>query len=385
MNSEEPAGSLLLEPVSPIDLPIATRSRPGLIIRVHELFQEGRLFQRVATKLVKDLHASQALVSLGDRLLALAEQGCAFRRLDFVKRICLALLCLPLDANYHSGALYYYALCEKRQGDLDTAHAIFERLADEATYRFRAKAFSSLAALAMGKGDYQTSLGHYCEYARIITLDKRSTLADVVEGHRALAVMKSLDGDHRGSLNYLEKVLPLAQAVRPVRPHTYYDFLNSLAVELSETGRIEEARNASAVTLNTVFASAYPEWYETCAEIEEKAARKSRSAKSRASKPVNILPFPALAPGQTPTHRPEENRGRILSFLHRKRAASKGRVNRPGGRLTRPEIENMSLAEKQARLMRLIFQEGVSEKTLTLLLTIIEGIDEEEETTDEHR
>jgi tetratricopeptide (TPR) repeat protein len=384
MNSEEPAGSLILEPVSPIDLPIAARSSSGLIIRVHEELHESRPFRRIATKLVRDLHANQTLVSLGDRLLALAEQSCAFRRLDIVKRICLALLCLPLDANYHSGALYYYALCEKRQGDLDTAHALFERLTEEATYRFRAKAFSSLAAIAMGEGDYQTSLGHYSEYSRIITLDKRSTLADVVEGHRALAVMKSLDGDHRGSLIYLEKVLPLAQAVRPVRPHTYYDFLNSLAVELSETGRIEEAQNASAVTLKTVFASAYPEWHETCAEIDEKAARKTRSAKSGASKPVNILPFPALALGETPhpTLRPGENRGRILSFLHRKRAASKNAVNRPGGRLTQLEIETMSLAEKQARLMRLIFQEGVSEKTLTLLLTIIEGINEEEETTD---
>jgi hypothetical protein len=384
---EEPAGSLRLNPANPVSLLVAARSGRGLIIRVREELIESRLNREIASKLVRGLHTNQALAGLGDRLLAIAEHGCTLRNLDFVKRVCLLLLNLPLEVNYHSGALYYYALCEKRQGELARAQSLFERLTEEATLRFRAKAFSSLAAMALDKGDYHTSLGHYCEYSRIITLDERSTLADVVQGHKALAVMKSLDGDHRGSLSYLEKVLPLAQAVRRAHPHTYYDFLNSLAVELSETGRIEEAQNASTVTVGTVFAAAYHEWRETHADIQEKAGRKSPSARSGTTSPVNIVRFPAPASGPTSlsTRQPGENRGRILSFLQWKKTASKKGVNRAEGRLTQREIKTLSLAEKQARLMRLIFQEGVSEKTLTRLLTIIEEIDEGDETTDEHR
>lgn len=313
MKKEAPGHSIIIQPATSIDLLIAGRSGRGLVSGVRDEVFERCLLRSVTSKLVRSLRAGHALKETGDRLLALAEHNFTLRRIEEVERLCLTLLSLPLEIDHHSGALYYYSLCKKRQGNPAAAKPIFERLAEEATLRFRAKAISSLAALAIDRGDYHFSLELYCEYTRITIRDQKSTLADVVQAHRSLAVMKSIDGDHRGSLSYLEKLLPLAGAVRRAHPHTYYDYLNSLAVELSEAGRIEEAQNASSIAVSSVFAPAYHEWRETGEEIAAKAARKSRSfasVGSGTSKPASI----ALFPPPDAARQPAKKKGRKLTF-----------------------------------------------------------------------
>ena len=59
--------------------------------------------------------------------------------------------------------------------------------------------------------------------------------------------------------------------------HVYYDYLDNLAVELCEVGRLEEARNISQIVLASPFAPAYPEWSETSDEIAGRGRRASRS------------------------------------------------------------------------------------------------------------
>jgi tetratricopeptide (TPR) repeat protein len=383
MKIREPAGSITIRLATPSHLLIHPRPDHGLITRMREEANKGLYREIIASNLVRELRTDLALKALGDRLLAMAEHSFTLRKLDAVERICLYMLSLPLEANHHSGAIYFYALCGKRRGKTAAAKAIFERLTEEATLRFRAKSFSSLAAIAMDEGDYNSSLELYIECARLTFRSPESTLGEVVQAHRALAVMKSRDGDHRGSLSYLEKVLPLAQAARSAHPHAYYDLLNSLAVELSEAGRMEEAQNASAVVVASVFAPAYPEFQETQEEIAEKSRRKSRSrapaAVAMPSTPVNIVRLPA--PDQSSiinvADQQKANRGRILSFQQWKKSLRKRAAEYSVGRLTQRHIENMSLPEKQVALMKLIFQEDVSEKTLTRLLTLMGELESE--------
>ena len=90
-------------------------------------------------------------------------------------------------------------------------------------------------------------------------------------------VVKALEGDHRGALGDLEKMLPLVRIASASQPYAYYDYLNSLAVELGEVGRLEEAKNVSRIVLASPFAPAYPEWRETHEEIEIRGWRASRS------------------------------------------------------------------------------------------------------------
>jgi len=92
-----------------------------------------------------------------------------------------------------------------------------------------------------------------------------------------VAVISSEDGNHRGALAILENLFSLAHAMRLAQPHVYYDYMNSLAVELGEVGRLEEARNVSGIVLASPYASAYPEWRDTREEIELRGLRASRS------------------------------------------------------------------------------------------------------------
>jgi hypothetical protein len=90
-------------------------------------------------------------------------------------------------------------------------------------------------------------------------------------------VVKALDGDHRGALADLENMLPLVRVASSSQPYAYYDYLNSLAVELCEVGRLEEAENVSRIVLASPYAGAYPEWRDTRDEIQLKGRRASRS------------------------------------------------------------------------------------------------------------
>jgi hypothetical protein len=91
-----------------------------------------------------------------------------------------------------------------------------------------------------------------------------------VESQWMVAVIRSIHGDHRQSLSDLEKIFPLALKIGKYYPARYYDFLNSLAVEFGEAGRIVEAQSAINIALASPFASAHPQWSETREEIEQK-------------------------------------------------------------------------------------------------------------------
>ena len=90
---------------------------------------------------------------------------------------------------------------------------------------------------------------------------------------RHLAVIRSIHGDHRGALSDLKRLLTIMQWVGAIYPSEYCEHLNSLAVELGETGNVEEAHRAVDLALSSQFASAYPHWKETKLELASKPER----------------------------------------------------------------------------------------------------------------
>ena len=90
---------------------------------------------------------------------------------------------------------------------------------------------------------------------------------------RHLAVIRSIHGDHRGALSDLKRLLPIMHWVGAIYPSEYCEHLNSLAVELGETGNVEEAHRAVDFALSSQFASAYPHWKETKLELASKPER----------------------------------------------------------------------------------------------------------------
>jgi hypothetical protein len=88
-----------------------------------------------------------------------------------------------------------------------------------------------------------------------------------------LAIVRSVDGDHRGALHDLEGLHPLIRSLSSQYPTQYYDFLNSLAVELSAVGRNQEAIRIIDKLLASPEAARHPTWRETAEEIAVNDAR----------------------------------------------------------------------------------------------------------------
>ncbi|HSF24288.1 MAG TPA: hypothetical protein VLE20_08690 [Blastocatellia bacterium] len=120
-------------------------------------------------------------------------------------------------------------------------------------------------------------MSFYAEAMRIVIRNRIFDPVSFCVARRMTAVIRSMEGDHQGALSDLEQMLPLARVVRSVQPYAYYDYLNTLAVEMCAVGRLEEAKNVSEIALASPFAPAYPEWRETHQEIELTGLGASRS------------------------------------------------------------------------------------------------------------
>lgn len=87
-----------------------------------------------------------------------------------------------------------------------------------------------------------------------------------MEAIRGMALLNSIEGSHARAVKDIESILPI---IKHAPAHTYFDVLNSYAVEVGEVGRKEEARNVSRIVLASPFAPAYPEWKETARDLKE--------------------------------------------------------------------------------------------------------------------
>lgn len=152
---------------------------------------------------------------------------------------------------------YYLGWCAYRKGE--DARAIFEQTISKST-TYKIKGLIALAAAEARNGDSDSELECYTEAAKYA--DCHTTL---VTSLRAIAVIKAREGCHRQALKDLENITPL---VYRASPKAYFDYLNSLAVELGEAGRKDEARNVIGHVLASPYAYAYPEWRETADELK---------------------------------------------------------------------------------------------------------------------
>ena len=235
--------------------------------------RQAEFYQQIIKTIIKGTCKKQSLVELGNWLVAVADRAYALRQMDVVEQSSQLLLNLPLSGDYRSMARYYQAYCIKRSGQFDKARVLFERAAEEVPPAYKARAIVALGSVAFDSGDYQSALSLYLEAGRAATCSRRlDPLATFFIGH-VLSVMKSINGNHRGAVADLEIMFPLVRAIGSSYPPMSYNYLNSLAVEMIEVGRLEEARNLSRIVLATPYANAYPEWRETGADLAVRGYR----------------------------------------------------------------------------------------------------------------
>jgi tetratricopeptide (TPR) repeat protein len=244
------------------------------------------------SSLAHSASTTEGFQRLGHQLAAVARRAWAAKDLETVEQASQRMLSLPIADQLESVAQYYQALCSWRRGDTENARQSLERVVDGAPPAYRARALQIIGLTYHNSGEIDAALPFYIMAGSDAA---KVDLATLVESQRMTAVIRSIHGDHKQALADLESLFSPIRAISRYFPVLYYELLNSLAVELSEVGRLAEAEAALSIALASSFASAYPEWTETRDEILAKrtSATPSVVAIDRTLKGAE-LPQPAL-------------------------------------------------------------------------------------------
>jgi hypothetical protein len=216
--------------------------------------------------------SEQRLTRIGWRLAALARQARLDRRMDVLKDVSATILELPLPDEIKCAGLYYQAVVEKQFGNVGHAWGTFARIASGPSRLFRGRAILELGKTLFDAGQPVAALPLYVEAVRAA---QETDLPTATTAQMMIAVVRSMDGDHGGALSDLDRLWPMVRIASHEHPALPYDYLNSLAVEMAETGRIQEAKHAIAIALRSPFAGRYPNWKTTRDEIDDKERRTS--------------------------------------------------------------------------------------------------------------
>jgi hypothetical protein len=229
--------------------------------RVSEILRLISIFVRDRT------HSAEGFRALRQKICYIATNALYTRDSATLRAATDALIELKALDNVDGGARYFESCCLRLQGKLDQAGKVLEDVV-ETDPAYRARALQSLGWIQLADGGRcDAALQFYAAAARIPCDHHLHILA---ESRRMTAVVRALQGDHIASLKELERLSPLIDVVSRYYPFAYYQYLNSLAVEFGEVGRIEEAKRVCSITLASPYAAVFPELTETKKELDAK-------------------------------------------------------------------------------------------------------------------
>jgi tetratricopeptide (TPR) repeat protein len=355
----------------------------------------GAFYQQIALEIIKGCGSRQLLSEFAERLIAVADRAYFLRRKEVVRQA--SLLLMNMDRRYESIALFYQAMSFKREGGLEQAHTLMGRVADTAAPGYRERALLSLGTFYYETGDYQSASHLYAESGRARAKNRRPDLITVTQTQWMVAVLKSVDGDHAGALSDLIKLKPLVLTISTRYPHFYYDYLNSLAVELGEIGRLDEALSASRVAASSPYAAAYPELRETLDELTQKSRRHSRSTitvSPPAPPAENVVNLPAvqrtLYGGFKKYEASVPHRARVFKFKdyinlikEARRAAEDKAGLKAAVELKEARLEGLrrlTTRQKLLRIIDLMSDDTITDNKLLKILLVLEKVEEGRDT-----
>ena len=318
--------------------------------------RQAEFYQQVIISITKGTRRKH--VEIGNWLIALAEQSYALRQMDTVRQASSLLAALT---GYEDIGCYYDALCLHQSKRFIEAGNVIESLVDKLPPAFRSKSLIALSATFGERGDFQSFLSLCIEASRASVFHSCYDPQSFITSQRNIAVFKSIHGDHRRALNDLEKTLPLAYSIGRQQPYLLYEHLNSLSVEYTEVGRLQEARNLSRIVLASPFAFAYPEWRETGQDIALRGY-KSRSVVSVPELPVKVKDNVVPMPVNTNPTLTQKGRGKVLDL----QKLRKKMVKEPNGE--NEDIKNMDEKDLFLKLMQLSTQDDITRKKLLKLV-----------------
>ena len=218
-----------------------------------------------------------------DGLCQTAATKYAWRSFDGVGESALDLISSGLPA--YSSIGHYYAgraTLKAGIGDPQAAAYHFEIALEDSPLAFRERIILAQSLIPFYRGDYQE---------RAVACESLANSSDpyvFVEAKRGIAVVLSIEGNHQKALDIL---LPLASIVaRYSNTLSYYDYFNSLAEELKETGNLRDAKKASSIALSSPYSNRYDEWQETGRDIDGRITRPAKAFVPRS--PLRLVTKP---------------------------------------------------------------------------------------------
>jgi AraC-like DNA-binding protein len=200
---------------------------------------------------------------LGSRVLRQIEAANAFRQTEKVKELARILAHIPIR-EYQLAGQYHLVLCKCRESEY---HAdVLERIAEQSQTQ-KAKALISRGALEVYQDNPERALSFYTE-----ALKPNPTVSEFIKASTGIAIIKSIEGYHASALRDLEKLIPLLKHADPL---TYFQMVNSYAVELIEDNRLADAQSAALLATSSPLGPFHPEWRQTLSDVRSKLKRRS--------------------------------------------------------------------------------------------------------------
>jgi hypothetical protein len=348
------------------------------------------LYQGIARTLIRGFHTERALTDLATELASVGDHAYSLRQPDIVGDVGRLLLSFPFSRQVESAGYYYQALSLNRFGHGDTVRAgtLFEQVAENGSFRYRARAMLALGSNSFGIDD-GTAMSFYREVIRFVARQHVFDPVTFSVATRMTAVIRGMSGDHRGALADLEASFPMARMAGSLQPHTYYDYLNSLAVELGEVGRFAQARRACEIALSSPFGTRYPAWRETFEDITLKQRSASRSMVAvpqginetqsvqhytgETEKLVHMHSRSPVASADSGDQPRRITKARVLDFQQWKTALLESRPSVLNN-LTPQQRNRMTTGEKLIRLMDLLSRDETDDGMIDRILEVVEEI-----------
>lgn len=178
------------------------------------------------------------------------------------------------------------ALRSIRLGALDEAEDLLSPLVAGAGSSLRARALVTKAAVHLIRADVGAAETSYRRASQLV-----SDPFTAIHLCKARAIVAAQRERHGEALAELERGFLLLDILPPNHP-LRLDFFNSIAVELTELGCPNQARQIIAPAVHSSFAAVYPEWIETASD--ERLSHSSGLITVPASisrRPGLVLPF----------------------------------------------------------------------------------------------
>jgi hypothetical protein len=204
---------------------------------------------------------------LANRLLCGARQAYLLR--DKARQKIIGERLIDLSPRFeHIGRCYVAraAPTEKWLQGCNELKKEFESLINEGSVNIRAVAMTSFAAVSIQSRKPDQSTSKLLMDASALAYEVKDILT-VIQAQSLFSLLHSINGDHQESLNLLRGLQPLIEKIGSPYEVVKSDFYNSVAFELAQSGKWEEAKVFTNFFLKSPHLSAYPEWLETAKQI----------------------------------------------------------------------------------------------------------------------